>query len=236
MVTDRVFKRSLQELAELYGQRPLSPFVGGIYASAVDGWSDKKFIRVCGTLALKCKFFPKPADFVEAGGGSDSDQAQEAWNRVYVSISAVGRYQSVDLGPETNLAVRAVGGWIKLCESAECELRHVQRHFLAAFATAARAGYRGHDDSPLWGLSALDSQRMGLEPPEPFRWLPSGELEKPRPDPLPRELEARLQRLETQTRVFALPSGCPRSPSNMPTSARRRYIHQTIQKLAKKMG
>ena len=237
MVTHSVLLEGLSELAELYDRkRSISPFIAGVYADAVRDWSDEKFLRVCGQIAKNNKFWPKPADFIEAGGGGESDQAAEAWQRVFASISRVGSYQSIDFGSATNLAVRAIGGWIWLCQSPEEDLSHTQRRFLAAFGTAIRGGYGEHDDSLLAGLSELDTRRMGLEPPEPFRWLPGGELEHPKRQALPKELSEQVRKLHDEARLFELPSECPRSPSMASASARRRHIQKTIRMLSKKMG
>ena len=191
MVSSIVLAEGLGMLADVYGRDQLGSAALDIYADILRDWPDEKFSRICREVARKQAFFPTPAHFIELGGESDDDEAQEAWNRVLRAIKRIGRYESVDFGPAANVAVRALGGWIKLCEVPEDQLRHAQRHFLSTIGTALRGGYPGHDDGPLWGLTALDAQRMGQPPPPPRRCCAESEVHHPPRLPPPANVESK---------------------------------------------
>ena len=142
----------------------------GIYWSALQGWDVQRLRQACQVHVTRSKWFPKLSELSEAIGHSETDAGAEAWVRVIRAVQSVGRYRSVDFGQEENAAVMALGGWSKLCLSAEKELPFLERRFLAAYDHTRRAGVPGGQGRHLIGEEEADHVRLGTsEPPEVLR-------------------------------------------------------------------
>lgn len=118
------------------------------------------------------KWMPAPAEILRLCGQHPEDVAQERWATIWRAATKVGRYASVDFGAEANAAIKALGGWVRLCEAPEDEVQHTQRHFLAAYSAARHRALRPEEAGHCVGLAELDAQRLGQAPEAPVRMLP----------------------------------------------------------------
>lgn len=76
------------------------------------------------------QFPPKPADVVRLIDGGGDGKALAAWSKVDRAIRHVGGWRSVCFDdPLIHACIDAMGGWIKLCETATDELPFRQQEF-----------------------------------------------------------------------------------------------------------
>lgn len=77
------------------------------------------------------QFWPKPADLIRMLGGTTADAAMSAWVTVERAIRRVGGHESVAFDdPLIHRCIDDLGGWSKLCETAEAELPFRSRDFV----------------------------------------------------------------------------------------------------------
>lgn len=115
--------------------------------------------------------YPTPAAvrrYAGATAASLDDRATVAWCIVRREISRTGAYESIEFDDlMTNAAIRAIGGWERLCEVETDQIQWKEREFLAAYRAACRTGIG--DGSPLSGIVERSNAPKGLECPDPKR-------------------------------------------------------------------
>lgn len=156
---------------------------------------------------------PSPAELRTAsqGAGGSVDvqtRALRAWQAVCGAFK-LGSYRTITFSdPLVNAAVRAVGGWVELCEcdSEECRIREnrFRQHYVALY----HAGAHAEQCRPLQGIIGQQNSRDGFQEriPEPQRiecGLPplpaglirgtAGNLESSEPNPAARIVADRLR-------------------------------------------
>jgi len=66
---------------------------------------------------VKGEWMPKPANIIAKLKGSPERSALLAWTEVEEAVSRIGRYETVQFAdPVINATIRALGGWISLCD------------------------------------------------------------------------------------------------------------------------
>ena len=90
------------------------------------------------------RFFPKPADLMahlETSRDLDvKDRAEIAWAAIHGAIERVGPYQKLELEDKQALAaVKAIGGWKKLCTCTYDQLIWLKKDFLQTYDTFENA-------------------------------------------------------------------------------------------------
>jgi hypothetical protein len=86
-------------------------------------------------------FAPKPAHIIKQIEGTSKDQEQSAeqlaemaWAKILHEIGRIGAYGSLDMDDKIALmAVKAVGGWQKLCHSATDDLNWRKKEFFESY-------------------------------------------------------------------------------------------------------
>lgn len=198
-------------VGELYA-RPVSEMLLDVLWGQLQSWSHEDFVRAMRVHLDTSPYFPKPADLRLALGQTGEDEAIEAWGRVLRAAARVGRYASVDFGPEANAALEDAGGWVAFCALEEEQLRFLEGRWKKAFAAYRASGVPRGRGEPLAGLEELDRQRLGLPPPEPRRYLAPGGGQQPRQ---------------------ALNPGRPRSPPTQAHRGRQGAAEVLVLRLAK---
>ena len=84
------------------------------------------------------RWMPKAADILKQLQGDVGRQAGVAWEKVEGAISRVGRYNDVAFDdPIIHMAIKSMGGWVKLCASLCDKLPIYRKHFEALYEQAA---------------------------------------------------------------------------------------------------
>lgn len=118
---------------------------------------------------------PSPAELRQAAQGTRAGidhqaRALRAWQSVTEAFSKAGSYRSVTFSdPLVNATVRAVGGWVELCECENREIDFKQRDFLKHYAALLQTGTHAEQCRPLLGIIAQQNSRDGFQErlPEP---------------------------------------------------------------------
>tara|TARA_Y100000114_G_C11761036_1_gene329750 strand:+ start:1996 stop:2589 length:594 start_codon:yes stop_codon:yes gene_type:complete len=150
---------------QVYYRHELSETELGIYWSALQGWEVERLRQAAQAHVVRSKWFPRLSELAEAVGGSETDAASEAWQRVIRAVGSVGRYRSVDFGAVENAATASVGGWAKLCRLPEKDLPFIERRWKQAFDYGRRAGVPPGDGRHLIGEEEADRIRLGASEP-----------------------------------------------------------------------
>jgi len=171
------FKELMVGVGELYGKEMTKPLLR-IYFGALEDYTVDQISRAL-TAHVKSTskagtFFPKPADIIRQLEGSPEDQtknledrAELAWGCIEGEIRRIGSYGSLDIGDKQALAaVKAIGGWQRLCMSTYEELVWRKKEFTNA--------YECYDRTP---IDALPSKLPGLVELSEHKQKESGVLE-----------------------------------------------------------
>lgn len=110
------FSKILFGLGEVYGEALSAPRIGAYFAALSD-LTIEQFDAAATSLMRSSKFFPRPAEILDAARGNIEDQANRAW-AIFLDAVADSGYASVRFSdPAMAYAVDAVfGGWVKAGE------------------------------------------------------------------------------------------------------------------------
>lgn len=146
------FAELFMGLCEVFDKK-YSPLLMDVYYQALNDFEFKQIEKVVNNIVKTCRFFPKPAEFVEAitGGNSAlSDAALIQCDQVVRCISSIGAYRSIWFDdPVTNAVIqKTFGGWEKICDLPEEEKKWIRRDFMAAYESYSRSGIKNHEHLP----------------------------------------------------------------------------------------
>lgn len=149
----------LFETLKTPNEEALSEFRIMAYLKALEPYGDEQIEAAIWKAASVFKFFPKPAELLELIEGSPNDKAWEAWETLLGAISRIGPWKSVRFKDgRIGRVVDVLGGWIKICEWTEDELKWRREEFMSA--------YKAMRDSPsvvLPGITHLENAMNGYE-------------------------------------------------------------------------
>lgn len=149
------FGKILFGLGEVYGESLSAPRIDAYFLALSDLTIEQVDAAVT-NLMRSSKFFPRPAEILDAARGNIEDQAHRAWS-TFLDAAADSGYASVQFyDPATAYAVDAVfGGWIKAGEllaagwmdssgrhqggSSDEMLAHYRNHFIKQYLAYRRA-------------------------------------------------------------------------------------------------
>lgn len=87
------------------------------------------------------QFLPKPADVVRMMGGTSSDKALLAWEKVDRAVRTVGTYKDVVYDDAViHKVIQDMGGWIMLGQKSESEWPFVAKEFENRYRSCAYSG------------------------------------------------------------------------------------------------
>ena len=152
MITGKLFKETVGLLCAsngyaIDGQRKAQ--LDAIYTILNARMTDEQFRVAAGRISSKWKpkhygQFPIPADWLEACGMSEADQARESVAFVKWAITRHGRYASVDFqDPALHHTIERHGGWTSICGWSEQEWGMRQRQFSEDYSASMRLGSKG---------------------------------------------------------------------------------------------
>lgn len=106
-----------------------------------DEFTDEEWQRAVSACLRSERWFPVPVTLLEAARGSVADTAELAWMTVTQAVEAVGAYRTANFDdPLINATIRALGGWVALCDTPAAEFdRWTRKEFLRAYGSLARS-------------------------------------------------------------------------------------------------
>lgn len=114
-------------------------------------------------LLKTAKFMPSPAEIREAAGAvsgavATKDKPTLAWVDVRRAINRVGGYDSPNFqDPLINATIRAMGGWVALCDSTPDELVWREKDFLRTYAALAPLPLPAEQTERLFGITEKEN-------------------------------------------------------------------------------
>lgn len=125
-------------LADVLGfyRQPISDFTMSVWWEACRRFeltAVRRAMTAHATDPDRGQFCPLPADIIRHLRGTTKDESLTAWQRVIGQVGSVGRYGTPRLSEPESVALQAIGGWQRLCNSQEDELGHLAREFCANF-------------------------------------------------------------------------------------------------------
>ena len=112
--------------------KPISELKIQTWYNALEKYEIKVIGKAVSNIAQKRIYngFPKLAEIINEIEGSADDRALLAWNELKEAIARVGAYNSVKFSdPKTVAVVNEMGGWAKVCEVKEDDLKWMQKDF-----------------------------------------------------------------------------------------------------------
>jgi hypothetical protein len=162
------FIRLITEVLAFYKQ-DASEFALSVWWEACKGAALEQVRRALNAHAVhpeKGQFPPKPADIVRELGGTFTDRALLAWNRVTRAMSEVGAYASVDFGdPVIHETISQLGGWSAICRVPNDEQQFLQKRFCDFHRTFTTRGAPADAPLQLQGEHATENAAKALEAP-----------------------------------------------------------------------
>ena len=148
----KVVRDALLLIAEIHN-RKVSQGLVKLYCATLDRFTAEQ-LRAGFTVVSGSRFFPKPADIIEAIEGTKEDfaaVADIAARKVIDSIGSVGSYRSVVVSdPAAHATLRVMGGWTDLCAMTVAELKWWRKEFAKLYPQFRN---RPVDMEPLAGLA-----------------------------------------------------------------------------------
>ena len=119
------------------------------------------------------KFMATVAEIRELAGVMSPDvRATKAWLTVKMAVPVWGAYRSVSFDdPLVNAVVRALGGWVQVCETPSGEKTDtwLRKNFETTYKSLLASGVSAEQAAPLHGLCAIANGASGHEGPEIVR-------------------------------------------------------------------
>jgi len=119
-------------------------------------YSDKQLIKAVGDFLRRGKFFPRVSDIIESIEGTSADEAELAWICLLNKIEREDYYKSVSFPdyPAIGAVVKAMGGWIEICDMKIDEEKWVKKEFIKMYPIMKK---RGDYPDKLIGQFELDN-------------------------------------------------------------------------------
>lgn len=129
MKDKKKFMQFMTGLGETFDKK-ITDTLKDIYWKALEPFDDEDCEVAFNQLILSCKFFPRPAEFMDILKGSDKDNALEAWGQVMDCLGVCNPDNPAKLDENIHQAVRAVDGWHSLAEQSYDDLKWTEKRFL----------------------------------------------------------------------------------------------------------
>ena len=140
------FTELMTGIGELYSKEITKPLLR-IYFTAFNQLTieqvDKAIASHITDTSTAGTFFPKPADIIRQITGTDkqrtetvASKAEIAWSSIEGQVFSIGSYQSPKIEDRQAMgALKAMGGWIKLCGSTVEQLTWKKKEFIELYKT-----------------------------------------------------------------------------------------------------
>jgi len=138
MENKKKFAEFMTGLSEIF-DKEITPTLRKIYWETLKPFSDEECKKVFNKIISTCKFWPKPADFIEVLQSSEEDIATLAWLKVDKAVRYIGPDASIQFNdPIIHSTIEAMGGWEKLGDATERDWKWVRKEFENLYSIMSR--------------------------------------------------------------------------------------------------
>lgn len=162
-------------LAETFRQTASKPMLTG-YAMGLEGIPTDRLKAAVRTALRTCKFMPTPIELRElAGELKITDRAVRAFMAMAEAVTGIGGYSTIDFDDRfINATIRALGGWVSVCETPADEFdKFLKQKFERTYAALVAAGVSAEQAAPLQGRHDRDNAIGGYQR-QPIREITTG--------------------------------------------------------------
>ena len=137
------FAKILFGLAEIFGGE-ISETAVGLYFNALAEFTlDDVSAGISSVVKSRVyKSLPMPAEIIQAIDGGKDVKALSAWDAVLADVRRNGKRGGKFENYAIESAVRMCGGFDKICNTEESELRWIKKEFIEAYAAAGHRAFR----------------------------------------------------------------------------------------------
>jgi len=162
MKNTEMFRNYMTMLGELF-DKEISDVLKSAYWQALDPYADIDVEAAFKRLVTTAKFFPKPAEIIEAIRGPQQDRAVLAWAKVNQAVKDHGPYASVRFDdPAIHSTLELMGGWAQFQDCSLDEWKWRQKEFERLYPMMVR---RGNHPESLPGICEIENVGRGYESP-----------------------------------------------------------------------
>ena len=148
----------LMGLLSLTFDKEITKPLNDVYFAILKNYDDESCEKAFMECLTGCKFFPKPAELLEAMNGAETDKATEAWAKVDKAMREIGNYDSVDFGDrKIHKCIEILGGWDYLGTLTEADWKWKRKEFESLYKGIQSAD--GPDYIP--GLAEKNNALLG---------------------------------------------------------------------------
>lgn len=120
----------LMSLLSLTFDKEISKPLNDVYWTILKNYDDESCEKAFMACLTGCRFFPKPAELLEAMQANQGDKAVEAWAKVDKAMREIGNYDSVDFGDrKIHKCIEMLGGWDYLGTLTEADWKWKRKEF-----------------------------------------------------------------------------------------------------------
>lgn len=176
-LTQELIVKMVAILFEAFG-RKVSDATFDAYLIGLRGVPAEALKEAFETVLRTRRFMPSPSEIRAAAGygEDDTERATLAWQQVRAAISRYDAYMPVRFDdPRTNAAIRAIGGWVALCDATTDELKWKEKEFIRHYVAMRCLTLSSEQTAPLPGLFDTTPKSLkvtSLNVPNDVRSLP----------------------------------------------------------------
>ena len=140
-------------LAETFRQK-ISPELLEAYRIGLEGIDPAALKRAVHAALRTCRFMPTPVELRELAGELKlTDRAVRAFMAMEEAVVKIGGYSTIDFDDRfINATVRALGGWVSVCETPADEFdKFLKQKFERTYCSLVAAGVSLEQAEPLQG-------------------------------------------------------------------------------------
>ena len=165
MVDETTFKDTWALLCDRFGRQPSTPLMLAYYRTLSPRLTTEQFRAAAQHVFEIREFFPRPADFLEAGQPDAEAAALEQWELVQDLMRGFGDRSR--LSEESKRVIGILGGETKLHNTQLDAVQYVRRDFLELYGDAVQIMRReaGERIAPTPESLRLTARIMGQEAP-----------------------------------------------------------------------
>lgn len=166
METKKILSNYMAMMGELFDKNVSSTLMEA-YWKALEPYSDAEVETAFKRLVTTARFFPKPAEVLEAINGPQVDQAVLAWQRVDKAVREHGPYESVQFDDAAiHGAIELMGGWVQFQNVHVDEWKWKQKDFERLYPIMKR---RGNHPKYLPGIFEMENIGRGYKTDPPVQ-------------------------------------------------------------------
>jgi hypothetical protein len=135
-----------------------------VWANILRGYPAEKIMRATIKYLETSRFFPFVSDIIKLIEGNRAGEAEKAWSNLIEDIIDIGYYGTPSKWKKDKIVeeiVEILGGWQKVCDIKEDEIKWVRREFIVLYKTIKEQKQIGREE--ILALEKREQNRNQIE-------------------------------------------------------------------------